>query len=155
MNPRHRRQLTMFGEFGGSALVVLALLITLSEVGLHILATLNGRRYTVSWIMLFIALVMGFVGMFILSPMRAKDGGKFLVDNTIRVLQVFRIGRRKDDSLAVVLEDSMGNTAELAVPSLSTADDKHYDDHVGRRSTDVKVHELELPPPEKADNDRD
>ncbi len=118
-------------------LVIFALLITLSEVGLHVWASMNGRKYSLSWAMLFVALIMGFVGMFILNPGRAKEGGRFIVDNTIRVLQVVRQGRRKSDAIAVVLEDHEGNTGEIVVPSLTTGDDHKYEEHKGRRVSDI------------------
>ncbi len=129
--------------------MIFALLITLSEVGLHVWASMNGRKYNVSWVMLFVALIMGFVGMFILNPGQAKEGGRFIVDNTIRVIQVVRQGRRKSDAVAVVLEDHAGNTGEIIVPALTTADDHKYDAHTGRRMSDV----VEIPSPPEANTD--
>lgn len=105
-------------------LVTLALLVALSEVGLHIYAVLLQRKYNVSWIMLLVALILGFVGMFVINPARAKDGGKFLVDSTIRVVQVIRQGRRKDDALNVTVADALGHTAEIEIPNTADNDEQ-------------------------------
>lgn len=106
--------------WGGLFLVGIALLISLSEIAIHIYGKFTGHRYDVGHIDLLVALVIGFVGMYILSPKGAKDGGQFLVNNTIRVIQVIRSGRRKTDSVTAIVEDDAGNTASFQVPPLET-----------------------------------
>lgn len=104
--------------WGGLFLVSLGLLIAVAEVAIHIYGKVTGHRYDIGHIDLFVALVIGFVGMYILSPKGAKDGGQFLVNNTIRVIQVIRSGRRKTDVVNAVVEDELGNTATIQVPPL-------------------------------------
>jgi hypothetical protein len=111
-----------FAEFGGSIFVVFATLIILSEIGLHVWAALHNRQYNVSWLILLLGITIGFVGMFILNPGRAKDGGKFLVDSAVRVVQVVRLGRRAGDPMNVVVQDKDGNTAEFPVPRIADND---------------------------------
>lgn len=110
------RRVSWFREIGGTLLVLFALAVAASEIGLHVFFALREKKYDVSWLMLIIALVLGFIGMYILNPLLAKDGGKFLVDNSIRVITVIRNGRRKNDNLNVTLEDQSGNSAEVAIP---------------------------------------
>lgn len=106
--------------WGGLTLVCIGLLIALSEVAIHFYGKVMGHKYDAGHMDLFVALVIGFVGMYILSPKGAKDGGQFLVNNTIRVIQVIRSGRRKTDIVNAVVEDEQGNTATIAVPPLET-----------------------------------
>lgn len=97
-------------------LVLLALLVVLSEIGLHVFFAANEKRYDISWVMLIIALIMGFTGMYVLNPARAKDGGRFIVDSSLRIISVVRNGRRKEDPLKVEIQNEEGQSAELAVP---------------------------------------
>jgi hypothetical protein len=106
--------------WGGLFLVGIGLLIALVEVAVHIYGKFTGHRYDIGHVDLLIALVIGFVGMYILSPKGAKDGGQFLVNNTIRVIQVIRSGRRKTDVVNAVVEDIEGNTATIQVPPLTS-----------------------------------
>jgi len=102
--------------WGGLFLVSIALLIALAEIAIHLYGKLTGHHYDIGHIDMFVALVIGFVGMYVLSPKGAKDGGQFLVNNTIRVIQVIRSGRRKSDPVTAVVEDALGNTASIGVP---------------------------------------
>lgn len=129
-------------QIGGTALTILATVIALSEVALRIYAAIYVRQYSPSYVMLSIAVVIGFTGLYTLDPSRAKDGGRFLVDNAIRVIQVLRIGRRKDDPLAVVVADQNGNTAEIAVPTIAANDEQPLpkpEDVPVRRVTDKPI----------------
>ena len=103
--------------WGGLFLVSIALLIALSEIAIHLYGKLTGHKYDIGHVDLLVALVIGFVGMYILSPKGAKDGGQFLVNNTIRVIQVIRSGRRKTDPVSAIVEDELGNTATIEVPT--------------------------------------
>ena len=106
--------------WGGIALVCIGILIALAEVAVHIYGKVSGKLYDTGHVDLLIALVFGFVGMYVISPKGAKDGGQFLINSTIRVIQVIRFGRRKDDPTTAVLEDDLGNTAAIQVPHLET-----------------------------------
>jgi hypothetical protein len=123
--------------WGGLFLVGLALIITISEIAMHLYGLLTGVKFEVSHTDLFAALIIGFVGMYVLSPRRAKDGGQFLVNSTVRVIQVIRNGRRKTDAVAAVVEDEAGNQATIHVPTMETEIPVEMDaDTPKRRSSD-------------------
>lgn len=105
--------------WGGVTLVCIGVLIALSEVAVHIYGKVTGKMFDTGHVDLLIALVFGFVGMYVLSPKGAKDGGQFLVNSTVRVIQVIRSGRRRSDPVAAVLEDELGHTATIEVPHLT------------------------------------
>jgi len=129
--------------WGGLFLVSVALLIALSEIGIHLYGKITGHRYETGHMDLFVALVIGFVGMYVLSPRGAKDGGQFLVNNTIRVIQVIRTGRRKSDSFAAVVEDESGNKATIQVPHIETEVPITPEaDGLQRRASDVLLDQL-------------
>jgi general stress protein CsbA len=117
MSPhRHMHQLSTGAKVGGILLVLFAGVLITIEVMLHVMAATHDRSYSINYWMMLIALVSGFTGLYILSPPRAKDGGQFLVNNAIKIIQVVRQGRRKDDPVHAVLEDQNGMTTTLEVP---------------------------------------
>lgn len=124
--------------WGGLSLVSIAVLIALAEVVIHIYGKYNGKHYDVGHIDLLVALVIGFVGMYVLSPKGAKDGGQFLVDNALRVITVIRSGRRKTDMMKVVVENQEGQQTSIDVPPLETevAISQENDATPRRRSSD-------------------
>jgi len=73
-------------------------------------------EYIIDLRMLLIALITGFVGMYILNPYRAREGGQFLVDSAVKILIVVRAGRRKDDPIKTTVEDRNGKQVTLIVP---------------------------------------
>lgn len=111
---------TLQSKLGGTLLIVFSLSLLGIEIGLHIWHELHERVYQVSDTVLLVALVLGFVGMFILSPRRAKEGGRFLVDSTVRIVAVIRSGRRKDDSMMAVVENNQGEQQTLTIPTISS-----------------------------------
>lgn len=108
----------MSAKIGGVALVIVAMMFVTIEVTLHVTNTMQGREYDLNHGILLIALIIGFTGLYMLNPRRTKDGGQFLVDSTIRIVQVIRQGRRKGDSVVAVLEDTTGQHATVTLPTL-------------------------------------
>jgi hypothetical protein len=49
-----------------------------------------------------IGCLFGFVGFFLISPARAKEGAGVVVDSTVRIVGVVRGGRRSTDTPVVV-----------------------------------------------------
>lgn len=118
MSP-HRRmhQLSTGAKVGGILLVVFAGVLITVEVMLHVMAATHDRSYHINYWMLLISCVTGFTGLYILSPPRAKDGGQFLVNNAIRIIQVIKAGRRKGDPMTAIVEDmETGMTASVLLP---------------------------------------
>jgi hypothetical protein len=103
-------------KIGGMCLIGFAGVLVVVEVVLHVLATVEGHKYSINYVMLAIALVIGFTGMYILSPPRAKDGGQFLVDNALKVIQVMKAGRRNNDPTAAIVENAQGQRATVVIP---------------------------------------
>jgi hypothetical protein len=98
--------------WAGAIFVAIAAGILLAEVGLHLYMSVTDHGYEPSHWIIFIAFVLGFAGWYTLSPKSAKDGGQFIVDNGIKVLQTIRLGRRKSDAMKIVNP----TTEEIAIP---------------------------------------
>jgi hypothetical protein len=114
---RHFHQLSTGAKIGGILMVLFAGVIITIEVMLHVMAASHDRSYSINYVMLLIGLITGFTGMYILSPPRAKDGGQFIVNNAIKIIQVMKAGRRKGDPIAAIVEDVNGNTATMVIPA--------------------------------------
>jgi hypothetical protein len=110
------RHLNTWAKIGALALIFFAAVLVGIEVSLHVDAAIHGSKYSINYTMLLIALIVGFVGMYILSPPRAKEGGQFIVDSTVKIIQVFRAGRRKNDPVAAVIEDKQGHSGTIVIP---------------------------------------
>lgn len=114
---RHFHELSFGAKLGGILLVVFAGVLITVEVMLHVIAATHDRSYSINYWMLLIALISGFTGLYILSPPRAKDGGQFLVNSAVRIIQVMKAGRRKGDPLSAIVEDTQtGQTSTVLLP---------------------------------------
>lgn len=116
-NHHHRHELSTGAKVGGILLVTFAAVILTIEIMLHVIAASHSREYSINYWMLLISFVTGFTGFYILSPPRAKDGGQFIVNNAIKIIQVMKAGRRKGDPIAAIVEDEHGNTATMVIPA--------------------------------------
>lgn len=130
-------------KVGGIVLISFSAILVVTEVVLHVLSVTQGHKYSINYVMLIIAAVVGFTGMYILSPPRAKDGGEFIVDNAIKIIQVMKAGRRKNDPIAAVVEDKNGQTATMIIhpPTETevTIAPTIEDGHEPRRKTDTPI----------------
>lgn len=126
-------------KIGGIILVVFAAIVVMIEIILHVIAVAHGQKYSINYVMLAIAFVTGFTGFYILNPPRAKDGGEFIVDNAIKIIQVMKAGRRKDDPTAVVVQDKNGQTATMVIhpPTETEVSIAPQIDAQARRNTDA------------------
>jgi hypothetical protein len=111
---------SLSARIGGLCLIVFALSMLSLEIVLHTYATLNQRSYDLNHMVILMALILGFVGMYVLSPSKAKDGGRFIVDSTVKIVQVIRFGRRKNDAVMTTIEDREGHRASLVTPTITT-----------------------------------
>lgn len=140
---RHFHELSVGAKLGGILLVLFAGVLITIEVMLHVMAATHDRSYSINYWMLLIALISGFTGLYILSPPRAKDGGQFLVNSAVRIIQVMKAGRRKGDPMSALVEDEKGNMQTVLLPSPveSEVPIKSIDESGNspcRRSTDPK-----------------
>lgn len=135
-------------KVGGIILVTFAAVVVIIEIILHIRGVVESKSYSISYVMLLISFVVGFVGMYILSPPRAKEGGQFIVDNAIKIVQVMKAGRRKGDPIAAIVEDSEGRTATMVIPAPETEVPIHKADEPGhhRRLSDMATAQADNPP---------
>lgn len=135
-------------QAGGITLIVFGSIILTIEIALHVMAALEQRSYHIHMTMVLIAFVIGFVGMYILSPPRAKEGGQFIVDNAIKIIQTMRAGRRKGDPLAALVEDLDGNTATVIIPAPTETEVpiQPTADTPARRKSDMHANVTVAPP---------
>lgn len=151
LRPRH--PLSTGAKVGGILLVTFAAIILTIEIMLHVIAATHDRSYSVNYWMLLIAMVTGFTGFYILNPPRAKDGGQFIVNNAIKIIQVMKAGRRKGDPIAAIVEDAQGNTATMVIPAPTETEvpiQRSDEDGPKRRQTDpTNVAHDDAPPGEK------
>lgn len=101
----------------GYLLATIGLLGLLAEGGLHFFSFFVERDYELNHGVLVISMVIGFVGFYIIDPMKAEGGTGILTKTAVAVIGVVRSGRRATDPEVVV-------TAEVEV----TDDGKAGDD---------------------------
>lgn len=77
-------------------------IVLLTEVALHIVSASTSRTYELNHGVTLIGILFGFVGFYGLDPKRARDGGAFLVDSSVKIIRELpRFGRRSTDPVAV------------------------------------------------------
>lgn len=87
----------------GYLLAAIGVMGLLAEGGLHFLSFFLERQYELNHGVLLISMIIGFVGFYIIDPVRAKDGTGILRETAVAVIGVVRSGRRATDADVVVV----------------------------------------------------
>lgn len=94
----------------GYLLASIGVAVLLFEVSLHFYGYFQGTDYQLNHPVLYVAMVIGFVGFYMINPKGAEGGTDILSRTIIGVISVIRTGKRADE-----LRVEVTQTAETPV----------------------------------------
>ena len=81
----------------GYLLATIGVLVLLFEISLHFYGYFKGTEYELNHPVLYVAMIIGFVGFYMINPARAEGGTNILSRTVIGVISVIRTGKRAED----------------------------------------------------------
>lgn len=87
----------------GYLLAAIGVVVLLAEVGMHFYGYFHGIDYELNHPVLYVAMIIGFVGFYMINPKGAEGGSNILTRDITEIISVIRTGRRSTDSFAVVI----------------------------------------------------
>lgn len=115
--------------WGGYLLAAIGVLVMLFEVSLHYYGYLHHTDYELNHPVLYVAVLMGFVGFYMINPKSAEGGADIITKSVVAIISVVRSGKRAGDSVAVQVtpvtdgKPDTASTAEIAIPNPPSAAD--------------------------------
>jgi len=81
----------------GYLLATIGVVILLSEIALHYYGYFHHTEYALNRPVLYVGLVIGFVGFYMINPKSAESGTDILSRTVIGIISVVRTGKRAED----------------------------------------------------------
>jgi hypothetical protein len=91
------RRLNKHRPWTGYLLAGIGVAVLLSEVSLHYYGYFHHTEYTLNHPVLYVGLVIGFVGFYMINPKGAESGTNILSRTVIGLIEVVRTGKRAED----------------------------------------------------------
>lgn len=103
--------------YTGYALAAVGVGVLLFQIGLYFYGALTHIDYQVYRPVSYIAMMLGFVGFYMIQPKGALEGAGFIRDTVVAFIEVVRTGKRAGDAIAVQVTPV---TAGVPDPSAKT-----------------------------------
>lgn len=98
----------------GYLLAAIGVGVLLFEIGLHFYGYFKGTDYELNHPVLYVAMIIGFVGFYMINPNAAEGGTNILSRTVIGVISVIRTGKRAEDVKVEVTQTA--ETPVVAIP---------------------------------------
>jgi hypothetical protein len=98
--------------WSGYVLAAIGVIILLSEIALHYYGYFHGKTYELDRPVLYVGLVIGFVGFYMINPKGAEGGTDILTRTVVALISVVRTGKRAGDGVSVEVTPVTGGVPD-------------------------------------------
>lgn len=100
----------------GIALAATGVFVLLFEIGLHFYGYFHGTDYELNHPVLYVAIMIGFVGFYMLDPKKAEDGSGIISRTVIGVISVIRTGKTGQTVEVQVTKPTTTVSTQIPIP---------------------------------------
>lgn len=106
----------------GYLLAAIGVAVLLFQIGLYFYGVITGVEFLLYRPVSYLAMVIGFVGFFMINPKQAEGGTDILTRTVVAIISVVRTGKRADDVKVEVTPVKEG-TVVTAPPAANNPND--------------------------------